>query len=296
MMQNKIKTQIDRANQLNNWPMKNNIYIIRHPVDEMLMLPIGNSNLYAISYVKEEASYYNGYVTKKIKKPCLFFSIPTASKEINLKIQQPMVVSIIFEKKLLGLNNQMLYKLNNSVRSFPLLLLNEKHEEFVRIIVDKIEEEISNCFPSQCEQIKRLIELLIYKNFKIQPIQTWDKQNTDKGSICQNFLDLLEMQFPITKNDYKLKATKPSFFANRLNIHVNYLNYNVKKTLNISTSQCIKNRIISESENLLHYTEWSITEIAFTLGFDSPTYFSSSFKKATGLTPTQFRKINQITY
>ncbi|SDI00617.1 helix-turn-helix domain-containing protein [Myroides phaeus] len=281
-------------NQFNNWPMKNNIYIIKHSIDEMLTLPIENSNLYAISYIKEEASYYNGYTTKEINKPCLFFSIPSASKEIKLKIQQPSVISVFFEKSLLGLNNHLLYKLNNSVKSFPLLLLNEKHEEFVRIIVEKIEEELDSCFPSQSEQIKRLIELLIYKNYKIQPIQTWDRENTNKGRVCQNFLDLLEMQFPVTKNGLKLQANKPSYFADKLNVHINYLNYTVNQSLNISTSQCIKDRIISESKNLLHYTEWSISEIAFTLGFQSPGYFSASFKKETGLTPNQFRKTHKI--
>lgn len=294
MMHNKNIIHTDGENQFNNWPMTNNIYVIKHSIHEMLILPIEDSNLYAISYVKEDANYYNGYTTKEIKKPCLFFSIPSASKEINLKIDHPIVITILFDKTLLGLNNQLLYKLNNSVKSFPLLELNEKHEEFVKIIVEKIEEELSSCFPSKSEQIKRLIELLIYKNYKIQPIQTWDKQNVNKGRVCQNFLDLLEMQFPITKNNKKLRANKPSFFADKLNVHINYLNYTVNKSLNISTSQCIKDRIISESKNLLHYTEWSIAEIAFTLGFQSPGYFSASFKKETGLTPNQFRKINKI--
>jgi len=39
----------------------------------------------------------------------------------------------------------------------------------------------------------------------------------------------------------------------------------------------------------LVYNEWSLSEIAFRLGYSSVAYLSSQFKKTTGLTPSQFK-------
>lgn len=48
---------------------------------------------------------------------------------------------------------------------------------------------------------------------------------------------------------------------------------------------------INRSMDLLRETSMSIIDIAIEVGFDSSNYFSISFKKATGMTPSQFRKM-----
>jgi AraC-like DNA-binding protein len=55
------------------------------------------------------------------------------------------------------------------------------------------------------------------------------------------------------------------------------------------TTAHITERIISEAKALLQHTDWSISEIAYSLGFDYPTYFNNYFKRITGNTPTSFR-------
>jgi AraC-like DNA-binding protein len=48
---------------------------------------------------------------------------------------------------------------------------------------------------------------------------------------------------------------------------------------------------IEKAKELLVYDELSLSEIAFQLDYSSVQYLSSQFKKITGLTPTQFKKI-----
>ena len=45
-----------------------------------------------------------------------------------------------------------------------------------------------------------------------------------------------------------------------------------------------------EAKRLLRYTDISLSEIAGMLGFSSQAYFHSFFKKAVGMTPSEFRK------
>ncbi len=48
-------------------------------------------------------------------------------------------------------------------------------------------------------------------------------------------------------------------------------------------------RIVSEAKALLQHTDWNIADIAYSLGFEYPTYFNNYFKRVTGTTPTAFR-------
>jgi len=44
-------------------------------------------------------------------------------------------------------------------------------------------------------------------------------------------------------------------------------------------------------KELLSYNELTLSEIAYRLGYSSVAYLSAQFKKATGLTPSQFKKL-----
>ncbi len=102
-------------------------------------------------------------------------------------------------------------------------------------------------------------------------------------------MELLERQFPIESPDQPLQLKTAQDYASHLSIHVNYLNRAVKEVTGKPTTAHITERIISEAKALLQHTDWSISEIAYSLGFDYPTYFNNYFKRITGTTPTSFR-------
>lgn len=56
-----------------------------------------------------------------------------------------------------------------------------------------------------------------------------------------------------------------------------------------SPSQVIQERILIEARRLLLYTDQSVKEIGYDLGFEEISYFSNFFKKHTGLSPVDFR-------
>jgi YesN/AraC family two-component response regulator len=56
-----------------------------------------------------------------------------------------------------------------------------------------------------------------------------------------------------------------------------------------TTTEIISNRIMMEAKILLKQTHWSISEIAYTLGYEDPAHFSKYFKKQTSFTPVAFR-------
>jgi len=57
-----------------------------------------------------------------------------------------------------------------------------------------------------------------------------------------------------------------------------------------SPSQIIKDRLILEAKRQLKFSNKTVKEIAFELGFDDPAYFSRLFSKGTGSSPAKYRQ------
>jgi AraC family transcriptional regulator, transcriptional activator of pobA len=48
--------------------------------------------------------------------------------------------------------------------------------------------------------------------------------------------------------------------------------------------------VLLEAKRLLRYSDLPVTEIAYRLNFEDPSYFSRFFKKYTGFSPSEFRE------
>lgn len=55
-------------------------------------------------------------------------------------------------------------------------------------------------------------------------------------------------------------------------------------------SEYLRAKRIKRAEKLIHSDELNISEIAYTVGFNNPRYFSKYFQEAYGLTPSQYKK------
>lgn len=76
--------------------------------------------------------------------------------------------------------------------------------------------------------------------------------------------------------------------AEKLAVNTNSLYNIVKHYSGLSPKEFITNRLILEAKRRLYYSESSIKELAYDLGFNDPEYFSRLFKKVTGKTITMF--------
>jgi AraC family transcriptional regulator, transcriptional activator of pobA len=111
--------------------------------------------------------------------------------------------------------------------------------------------------------------------------------------IATSFTELMERQFPIELTYQELKLNSPAAFAAQQNIHVNHLNKALKAIKGRTTSQLINERILQEARTLLKSTNWTIAEIAFSLGFGEANHFSAFFKSLAKITAKKYREINK---
>ena len=75
-----------------------------------------------------------------------------------------------------------------------------------------------------------------------------------------------------------------------MNLSSSYLGNSIKKYKQISYVNLLNQIRIENAKKLLLRSDTKTYEVAFLVGFNSSQYFSSSFKKSTGMTPKDFRE------
>ena len=81
--------------------------------------------------------------------------------------------------------------------------------------------------------------------------------------------------------------------AQKVGLSPKYLSARFRKETTTTLHEYIEQQKVLEAENLLLYSSCSLSEISQLLHFGSQSYFSSIFKKHTGLTPRSYRMRKQ---
>jgi AraC family transcriptional regulator, transcriptional activator of pobA len=177
----------------------------------------------------------------------------------------------------------------NGTRIFE---LTDEQVSKVQSIYERMFEEINSDYIHKYDVLRTLVFELLHFAIKMQPSAASDKQPIHASQrISTLFLELLERQFPIDDNHQTVSLRSASDFARQLNIHVNHLNRALKDTTEKTTSQLIAERFLQEAKILLKHSAWSVSEIAYALGFTEVTHFNNFFKKHVQLSPLKFRNV-----
>lgn len=171
----------------------------------------------------------------------------------------------------------------------PILKITSEQRDFLNTIFQKMIAEQESDYLYKDELIRNYISLIIHESLKMEPSENYEQNKNASSRLTSVFLELLERQFPIETTANPLQLKTAQHYAQHLNVHINYLNRTVKEVTGKSTTAHITERIITEAKALLLHTDWSISEIAYALGFEYPTYFNNFFKKQTGTNPKSFR-------
>ncbi|QJB33122.1 AraC family transcriptional regulator [Chitinophaga oryzae] len=155
----------------------------------------------------------------------------------------------------------------------------------------KMLDEINSDYRGKYDLIRNYLMEMVHLVMKTEPSERLYQHRNANERIAAVFMELLERQFPIEAPGRVFRLRAAGDFATELSVHVNHLNRAVKETTGKTTTTHISERIVREAKALLRHTDWNVSEISYSLGFEEPSHFNNFFRKHTQLTPTGFRAV-----
>jgi AraC family transcriptional regulator, transcriptional activator of pobA len=174
----------------------------------------------------------------------------------------------------------------------PVFQISASQADEMVLIFKKMQQEMASTYQYKYDLIRNILMELIHYGQKLEPSTTHHYTHNASTRISSLFFELLERQFPIASPEQKLMLRTAKDFADRLSVHSNHLNKVLKENTGKTTTEHITNRLIQEAKILLKQTDWNISEIAYSLGFEQLSHFSNFFKKQTFLSPLEIRHQN----
>ncbi len=168
-------------------------------------------------------------------------------------------------------------------QDLPIVSLDEVEQRKFSLLYDVFIDEFTTHDKVQGEMLQVLLKRTIIKTTRLAKEQLITKKlENNQIEIIRKYNVLVDKHFKNKKQvgDYaELLNKSPKTLSNLFSI------YNSQSPLRI-----IHERIILEARRLLFYSDMTITEIAYELGFDEVTAFSKLFKKITKQTPSKFKE------
>jgi AraC family transcriptional activator of pobA len=170
----------------------------------------------------------------------------------------------------------------NTFSHSPVIKVSGEIQEEMEDMSGKMMKEFANYFLLRSEILRGYLKIfLIYL--------TRQFERPDKGEVHSKNMDLARKFFSLVEKNFISKRMVTDY-ADELIVTPNYLNEVVKKVSGFPASHHIQQRIVLEAKRQAAYSNLSMKEVAYQVGFDDIAHFSKFFKNASGQSFTDFRK------
>ena len=171
------------------------------------------------------------------------------------------------------------------------LHISEKEKYALAEIIEKIETELQQNIDQHTEEliVHNIESLLKYSQ------RYFDRQFITRKKHHKDYVILFEKYLnAYFGSDLPLEKGIPSVddCGEHLKMSGKYLSDLLKKETGKSITEHIHLHIVDKAKNKLLSSQDSISQIAFSLGFEYPQHFSKVFKSNEGVSPKQFRNLN----
>ena len=248
------------------------------------------SNNLVISLVKSGESH--GFYDKKpvyIKQNDVSIVLPHhICKEQDTSDDYNVTLVIISPKFMSEVTRKTVYR--NYIRFHYQPILHYTEEQCLALLrhVETI-REVSEMrqLPYQHEVLLNLVDALRAMMDFYQQEQDGDTAQVSHGhEIYDHFCNLLVKHYK--------ESREVAFYADKLHLTPKHFSKVIRQTTGHTASYWIEQHIAVQAQQMLRgRQDMTVLEICYYLGFDDLAHFSRYFKRATGLSPRQFRENSQ---
>ena len=152
----------------------------------------------------------------------------------------------------------------------------------------KIQEELRHPIDRMSRRLIVVnIELLLNYCLRFYERQFITRHDVNRD-ILTRFESLLDEYFT---GDNAMRKGLPTvkYCAGELCLSSNYFGDLIKKETGKTALECIQGKIVGMAKEQLLIPANTVSQVAYNLGFQYPQHFTRVFKKATGMTPNEYR-------
>lgn len=174
---------------------------------------------------------------------------------------------------------------HNIPNRFLIVKMNEETAEEVEGLFSRMSDTYNSGSFLKDEILRSYLNLALLRLYEFHDQPASNADYSSSQTIVNRFFQAVEEHFIVKKSVAE--------YAHSLNISEGHLNHVVKGETGYPAGQIIRERLLHEAQRLLIYSDQTVSEIAYQLNFNHPTYFFRMFKKYTGSTPKNFRNSYQ---
>lgn len=167
-------------------------------------------------------------------------------------------------------------------------LTDEQVAKFMKVVdvIEMVCEMTDEQLPNRHEMLVYLIDVAFELINSFRRNQDTPREATRNNAIFNNFCDLLSENYA--------KTREVGFYAKQLGMSSKYFSKIILDTVGVSAGSWIEEYVATQAKQMLSTRfDMNIQQVAFHLGFKEQSDFCRFFKRATGMSPKQFRSLNR---
>jgi signal transduction histidine kinase/ligand-binding sensor domain-containing protein/DNA-binding response OmpR family regulator len=234
------------------------------------------------------------YLEDEFKNRYNFYSASNGKEgfELAIEIMPDVIISDIMMPEMNGLQMCNLIKNNIVTSHIPVILLTAKTSTDNLIAGYESGADAYVPKPFRIDELTATINSVVENRIRLR-----EKYSSNKGFLHASIKNTADDKFIQKATDSVLKNIGEVNFgvlelSKDIGISRVHLHRKLKAIANISPNEFIRNIRLNKSGELLLQREFTISEICYKVGFNSPAYFSSCFKNYFQMSPTEFIEKN----
>ncbi|MBP3627471.1 MAG: response regulator [Clostridia bacterium] len=189
-------------------------------------------------------------------------------------------LSKLYIKHLIGFNNSA----NDEVFNIVISTMSMHN---VRRIFETVVERLSKIYPLEKEQLTIQIQSIVSPESALEFAKTFN--NSFKEALQGK--DMISKVILYVNEHFCDKSLDLNHIANQFHFNRSYLSRIFKQQTGKNPSEYIFNLRINKSKELLKSRKYTVKKVAEMVGYSDEKHFGQAFKRATGLTPSNFMHV-----
>lgn len=242
-------------------------------------------NTYSIYWIKEgKGTYHIDFEHYDFEDNTIFFLSPGQVFSVSSeKIKEAYQLSFVPDFYCIETHDKEVScngVLFNSIYETPFVTPEASEVKKLSFILENLIEEFQQESAGHYDMLQSYLKQFIIYSVRIQKEHRVVKDDNET-KLFKDFSLLVEQNFR--------SIHSVTTYAERLGISPKSLTKHLQKIEAKTPSEFIKDRIVLEAKRQLLYSDDSVKQIAFDLGFNDPAYFSRFFTKSTQQSPLSFK-------